>query len=303
MSHVRRCALVCLVLSPLPAAADPVAATVNGEVITVAELDDLAAAQRTDTRLPAAQQRQLRADVLNLLIDEKLVRQFLKANGPKVEPAEVERQFAALEAGQKGMGKTIDAYLKEVGLTAAQVKENFRQMLQLARYLEAQGTDDRLRQYYELTRDLFDGTTVRVSQIVIRTGPASTAEDRRRAVEKLRAVRADVLAGKTDFTLAAKLHSESPAGPLGGDLGFIARKFQVDEAVARAAFAMQANQLSEVVEAEAGYHLILVTERKPGKGSKYEAVVGDVRECFETDLRQALLADLRKKGRIEVKAR
>jgi peptidyl-prolyl cis-trans isomerase C len=300
VSHAGRCALLCLVASAPVPAADPVAATVNGEAITVADLD---AATTPDKRLSPVEQRQLRADVLNLLIDEKLVRQFLKANGPKVDPAEVEKQFAALEAGQRGMGKSIDDYLKETGQTAAQVRENLRLMLQLARYLEAQATDERLRQYYELTRDLFDGTTVRASHIVIRTGPSTPAEERRRAVEKLRAVRADILAGKIGFAAAAKAHSQDPTGPAGGDVGPIARKFQVDEAFARTAFAMQPNQLSDVVETEAGFHLILVTERKPGKGSKYEDVVRDVRECFEADLKQALIADLRKKGRIEVKGR
>jgi peptidyl-prolyl cis-trans isomerase C len=261
------------------------------------------AAITPDKRLSPVEQRQLRADVLNLLIDEKLVRQFLKANGPKVEAAEVERQFAALEAGQKATNKSIDDYLKETGQTAAQVRENLRLMLQLTRYLEAQATDERLRQYYELTRDLFDGTTVRASHIVIRTGPTTPTEDRRKAVEKLRAVRADILAGKVAFAAAAKAHSQDPTGPTGGDLGPIARKFQVDEAFARTAFAMQPNQLSDVVETEAGFHLILVTERKPGKGSKYEDVVRDVRECFEADLKQALIADLRKKGRVEIKSR
>jgi parvulin-like peptidyl-prolyl isomerase len=300
VSHAGRCALFCLVAVVPVSAADPVAATVNGEVITVAEVETVAT-QSADKRLSPVEQRQLRADVLNLLIDEKLVRQFLKTNGPKVDPAEVEKQYAALEAAQKGMGKSIDDYLKETGQTPAQVRENLRMMLQLTRYLEAQATDERLRQYYELTRDLFDGTTVRASHIVIRTGPTTPTEDRRKAVEKLRAVRADILAGKIDFASAAKAHSQCPTGPKGGDLGTIARKFQVDEALARTAFAMQPNQLSDVVETEAGFHLILVTERKPGKGSKFETVIGDVRECFEADLKQALLADLRKKGRIEVK--
>ena len=300
MSTAGRCALLCLVASAAVVASDPVAATVNGEAITVGDVD-AAVALSADKRLSPVELRQLRTDVLNLLIDDKLVRQFLKANGPKVETAEIEKQFAALEAGQKGAGKTIDDYLKETGQTAAHVRENLRLMLQLTRYLEAQATDERLRQYYDLTRDLFDGTTVRVSHIVVRSGPTMPTEDRRKAVERLRSVRAEILAGKLTFAAAARAHSQCPTGPAGGDLGVIARKFQVDEGLARTAFAMQPNQLSDVVESEAGFHLVLVTERKPGKGSKFEDVVRDVRECFEADLKQALLADLRKKGRVEVK--
>jgi parvulin-like peptidyl-prolyl isomerase len=305
VSHAARCAVFALVVAPgIVPAADKVAAVVNGEPLTVAELD--AAVAQVPTRsapLSAAQKRQQRLETLNVLIDDKLVRQFLRQQGPKVEVGEVEKQFAALEAAQKAQGKTLDEYLKETGLTAARVKENFRLMLQLAKYVEAQATDDRLRAYYEANRDLFDKTTVRASHIVLRVAPAAPPAERQQAVAKLRAIRADLGAGKTDFAAAAKAYSQCPSAPQGGDLGYIVRKFQVDEAFARAAFAMKVGEVSDVVEAEDGYHLIWVTDRKPGKASRYEDAAADVRDCFEAELKQNLLTELRKKAKIEIKIR
>jgi parvulin-like peptidyl-prolyl isomerase len=249
----------------------------------------------------AVQKKQQRAEALQALIDDKLVRQFLRQRGPKVEPAEVERQYAALVASQKAIGKSIEEYLKENGLTAAQVKENFLRMLQLARYVEAQATAEHLRAYYDANRDLFDKTTVRTSHIVLRIGSNASQAERQKAIEKLRGIRSDLVAGRMEFAAAANAHSQCPSGPMGGDMGYIVRKFQADEAYARTAFALKVGEVSDVVETETGFHLIWVTDRKPGKASRYEDVVDDVRECFEAELKQSLVTELRRKAKIEIK--
>jgi parvulin-like peptidyl-prolyl isomerase len=297
-----RCALFLLVVPALAAAGDKVAATVNGEAVTAAELD-AAVGQLTpaDTPLSAAQAQQQRADVLQLLIDDRLVRQYLRRQGPKVDPAEVDRQFAALEAGLKKQDKTIDAYLNECGLTAARAKENFLRMLQLARYTEAKATDADLRSYFEANRDFFDKTTVRTSHIVLRLPTTATPSEREKAREKLKAIRADLAAKRVEFAAAAKAHSQCPSAPNGGDVGYIVRKFQADEPYAKAAFALPVGGVSDVVETDQGYHLIWVTDRKPGKPVKYEDVAAEVRECFEAELKQILVAELRKTAKIEIK--
>ena len=75
----------------------------------------------------------------------------------------------------------------------------------------------------------------------------------------------------------------------------------MDEAYSRVAFSLKVGEVSDVVETPAGYHLIWLTDRKPGKPSQYEDVAPDVRDCFEAELKQSLLADLRKKAKVEVK--
>jgi peptidyl-prolyl cis-trans isomerase C len=295
------CALFLFVTSAL-VAGEKVAAVVNGEAITAAELD-AAVANLPPVEMPvsAAQKQQQRADVLQLLIDDRLVRQHLKTHGPKVDPAEIDRQFAALEASLKNQGKTVDAYLKECGLTAAQAKDNLLRMLQLARYTEARSTDEQLRSYFEANRDFFDKTTVRTSHIVLRLTAGSTPAERQQALGKLKAIRADLAAKKVEFAAAAKAYSQCPSGPNGGDVGYIVRKFQADEPYAKTAFALPVGGVSDVVETDQGYHLIWVTDRKPGKPAKYEDVAAEVRECFEAELKQVLVAELRKKAKIEIK--
>lgn len=299
-----RLAFALLVLSAAAAiAAEKVAAVVNGDAISIAEVDSALKQLQPSTEISAIQKRQQRAEMLQVLIDDKLVRQYLRQHGAEIKPSEVERQLVALEASQKAMGRTLEEYFKETGLTAAQAKENFLRMLQLAQYVDSRATPERLRAYYDANRELFDGTTVRTSHIVIRFGREATPAERQKATEKLRSIRAELAAGKIEFAAAAKKYSQCPSAANGGDMGQMVRKFQADEAYARAAFALKVGEVSDVVETDSGVHLIWVTDRKTGKPSKYEDAAADVRECFEAELKQSLLTELRKRAKIEIRTK
>jgi len=276
-----------------------VAATVNGEPITLDDVDALLK-RASPTPLDAAHQRARRLDALEGLSDELLVRQFLRQHGPKVDDAEVNQAYAALEAAQKAQSRTMAEYLKESGLTEAQARENIRALLQMARYVHDNTTEEVLRKYYDENKDFFDQTTVRVSQIVLRVGRLAPAQERRAARERLEGLRAQIAAGAIDFPAAAKAHSHCPSGAQGGDLGFIARKWQVHEPIARAAFALQIGELSGVVESEVGLHVLKINERRPGPGSTFEKSVEEVRACYAEDLRLSLAAKLRAQAKIEV---
>jgi peptidyl-prolyl cis-trans isomerase C len=293
------------VLQKLGLAAEPrqvVAARVNGEVISLAEVD-AALKQRLMplSAETAAQMRQLRAEVLTGLIDDLLVRQFLREHGPKIDPAEINQQLAALQTALKAQDKSFAAYLREQDQTEVQLRANMTLLLQLDRYVKQNTTEADLKHFYEANKDYFDNVTVRTSHIVIRLPADAAPAERDKARQRLRALRADIAAGKIDFASAAKANSQSPSAPKGGDIGFIERKFQIiDEAYAKTAFAMKVGEISDVVQTEIGLHLIKVTERKAGKPLKYEQVAENVRDAYAEELRIALLNQLRKKAKIEV---
>ena len=102
-----------------PNPAPEVAATVNGEAITVAELDAILNADLVRVPLTNMQRRQLRAALLEDAIDEKLVRQFLAKNAAKVDPAEIEAQMTALKAQLIKENQTLPEFLKRTGQTEA----------------------------------------------------------------------------------------------------------------------------------------------------------------------------------------
>ena len=101
------------------------AATVNGETIAVAELDAALNVNLPAAPLTVGQRRQLRAALLNDLIDDKLVKQFLAKNGPKADPAEIDAQMTSLKARLVKENRTLADFLKETGRTEAQLRDDW----------------------------------------------------------------------------------------------------------------------------------------------------------------------------------
>jgi len=90
-SHILSLAALAIATAALaqpPAKPDnTVAATVNGETITLADVDAVLNHTLPLTPLTTAQRRQMRIEVVSDMVDDLLVRQFLRKNGPKVDPA------------------------------------------------------------------------------------------------------------------------------------------------------------------------------------------------------------------------
>jgi peptidyl-prolyl cis-trans isomerase C len=74
-----------------------------------------------------------------------------------------------------------------------------------------------------------------------------------------------------DFAALAKEYSEGPSNTRGGDLGFF-RRGQMVKPFEDAAFAMEPNQVSDIIETRFGYHLIKVYEKKPESVLAYAEV-------------------------------
>lgn len=278
-----------------------VAATVNSQPITVAEVDAALGASLPSAPITAAQRRQLRAAVLNDLIDDVLLKQFLAKNGPKVDPAEIDAQMRALTARLIRENRTLAQFLKDSGQTEAQLREFWTTNIQLAGYVKKQATDDQLKAYHAANRDHFDKVEVRLSHIVIRLGRNVPPTERAAAREKLQTLRGDIAAGKADFVAAARKVSQCPSALKGGDLGFIPRRgLPEDEPFAKAAFALKVGELSQVIETDYGLHLLLVTDRKPGTPSTVEKCIVEVLEAYTDDYRMELVARLRKEAKIVV---
>ncbi len=282
-----------------PSAPAKVAATVNGEAVPLERVDAYIRAHFAGVPLGASQLKAIRTEVATDLADDLLLRQFLRKNAPKVEPAEVDRQLAALAESLRAKGQTHAGYLNDTHQTEAEMRETWADLIALQGYVRASVTEIELQKYFEAHRDHFDGVEVRAAQVLFRAPP--TAVERAIAREKLQALRAEIAGGKLDFAAAAKKHSHCPNAARGGDLGFIPRKGGLqDEAFAKAAFSLEVGEMSPVVETAAGFHLIRTTARTPGTPAAFERCVEDVRDAYADDLRTDLIARLRREGQVVV---
>jgi parvulin-like peptidyl-prolyl isomerase len=282
-----------------PAATAP--AVVNGESISMADLEAaLKQAGPTPMQLSEAQRRQYQIQALYFLIDQALMRQFLAKNAKPADPEEVNRKLVDMAGALKKQGKTWQDFCKDTNQTPAQIRAGITQHVQWYSYARDHINDAELEQYYKDYKDLFDRTTVRIGDIFLPLPSTATDGERAAARGKLGELKAQIADGKIDFATAAKAHSRGPTAEMGGDLGFVPRKWAVEEAIARSAFGMTPGQVSDVIETEYGVHLIKVTERKAGTPSDFTKIKNDVREVMIEDMYFNILAQQRKSAKIDI---
>jgi parvulin-like peptidyl-prolyl isomerase len=278
---------------------DTVAATVNGEAVTVGEIDAILKATLPSTPLSLPQQRELRRALLEDLIDEKLLRQFFAKHAPKVEPAELDAQMAALKAALVKENTTLEDYLRRRNQSAAQLKDEWLSRIQLSHYVKELATDEKLKAYHAANRDHFDRKEVRVSHILIRVARDATDVERSAAKERLERIRAELTSARLSFPVAARKYSQCPTAFKGGDIGFLPRRgLPEDEPLAKAAFSLPVGGLSDVIQTDRGFHLLTVTERKAGIPSVLEKCIVEVLDAFTEETRAELVKTLRKESSI-----
>ncbi len=79
-------------------------------------------------------------------------------------------------------------------------------------------------------------------------------------LDEINKIREEIIEGKT-FEDAAAEYSICPSGAMGGDLGYFGHG-QMVKPFEDAAFELEIGKISEPVETQFGWHLILVTDKK-----------------------------------------
>jgi peptidyl-prolyl cis-trans isomerase C len=280
------------------------AAVVNGQPISLADVDAAVKVMNSPSavQVPKSRRRQMRMDALAMLIDNQLLQQFLRKNAAPADSKEIARHVAELEAALKKDNKKLADYLAENGVTEAQLREQITNALQWRDYTQGRVSDADVQHYYADNKDFFDGVQVRASHVLIRVPLTGSEADVQAAKARLQTIREEIESGKITFADAAKKYSQCPSAPDGGDVGYFPRKFVWDEEFSKAAFnpQLKIGDMIGLVRTEAGWHLIKLTDRKPGKPTEFAKIKDDVRELYLTELRMNIVAAQRKQARVEV---
>ena len=308
-------ALIMLV-SPAYAAesqsADKKVAVVNGTVIKQAELDSevnrYLARLQSQRRVPDdLELSQVRKKALESLIAGELLYQESQKKGIKVDQMEVDAQLAALK-GRFPTEAEFNNALSMANLTEADLTLKIERNLAISKLLDGQiggkttVSEEETRAYYDANLEYFKKPEqVRASHILIKVDPGADEAKKAEARARIELIQAKLKKGE-DFGALAKEYSEGPTGPKGGDLGFISRGDTV-KPFEEAAFAMKPEQVSDMVETDFGYHLIMVTDRTPEGTLSYEEVKDNLQKYLKQQKIQTEIAEyvetLKAKAKIE----
>lgn len=161
----------------------------------------------------------------------------------------------------------------------------------LGRVQPAEIRPEEIEAYYEKHRERFERPEqIRLRQILV--------EDRATAVQALAALEAG-----EDFGDVARRLSTDPNAPRGGDQGELARA-DLPPVFVDVVFGLKAGETSPIVEAEYGYHVFQVVERKSGATVPLADAEAEIRQLLhqrraDRVMRQ-VLAEARSRYNVQV---
>jgi peptidyl-prolyl cis-trans isomerase C len=287
-------------------AADSVAVTVNGVNINESQVEAQLKPQlaKVGAQLPPTfieqYKKQLRGQVLEGMIVEQLLDGKVKENNIIVTEEEVVGHLEKAAAQQNLLLSDIKEMMEARGQSFDEAKQRIKKGLAYQKLMDTQWagkinvTEDDAKKYYSENKTKFETPEqVRASHILITPDTNDPNADPNQAKATAKAKAEDLLKqikGGTDFAELAKTNSgDTYSAVQGGDLGFFG-KGQMVPAFERAAFALKAGQVSDVVETQFGYHIIKLTDHKDANTIPFEQAKDDIVKLL-TQTKQADLAE------------
>jgi parvulin-like peptidyl-prolyl isomerase len=290
-------------------------ATVNGQQISAQEFNTEVDRLLASGQFPPQLLQHLQAQIIERLIDQKLIEGAVASANITVTDAdvdaklaEVREEFAAASEEIYGERRELDEMIAEMGISPQELRESISQSIAIERLLEAQGmtapTGPEVREFYDQNQEFFTRPEqVEARHILIRVEPEAPEEAWEEARQRAQAVHAEVTAPGADFAEIARTRSEGPSAPQGGDLGTFPRGRMVPE-FEEVAFGLQAGQISKPVRTQFGWHIIQVTERQDEGVVPFDEIAEDLeRELRNQSIQQHLaeyLESLRAQATIEI---
>lgn len=280
-SRLRRFGLATLLAWPAamalaqttPRSADFIVAVVNNELVTRNEVDQRMAelreqARRSNAKLPA--DAQLRKEVVEALINERVIITYARDSGMKVDEAELDRAVANVAAANKMSLDTLRERLKAEGLDMTRFRNNLRDQIlaERTREREVQGrlriSDADVERFMEeQAAQRGRVATLNLAQILVAVpdGASREVENQRRA--RAEEVQRRLLAGEA-FDKLARQYSEDGNRERGGEIGAKPQDKLPDLFVEAVQSVPVGGVTPKLIRSGAGFHLLKVLSRTDG---------------------------------------
>jgi len=240
---------------------------------------------------------------VDTLVNTKLLSMFLARQKIPVPSEKVDEQVEQLKQQLTKDGQDLATSLLQNNISMDDIRKEYEGRLRWDLYWRPKATDATLRKYVAEKRDLFSGTQLRASHILIRVEPDASDADKQKARQKLASIKKEIEGGTLTFGAAANKYSEDPAnsGGAGGDLDYFTLGTGLVEDFTNVAFKLKKGMISDPVETPFGLHLIQVTDRKEGKPVDFEQNKPYIMTAYATDLQKTVVTAERKTAKVDIK--
>jgi peptidyl-prolyl cis-trans isomerase SurA len=301
------------------AVVEEIVARVNNEIITREDLEHARASLETEVRdeCTNCSAEQIRTqietkdkDLLRDLIDQSLLVQRAKDSGISVDAEVIKRLDAIRLQNKLPSMEALEAEVTKSGQDFEDFKNQIRDQLLTQELIRKEvgskiiiSHEDVVKYYNNHKSEFVRPETVVLREIFVSTEgkPDADLPALRKKAENLRD---RVLNNGEDFGAMAKRYSDSPTAQQDGELGAFQRS-QLDAKIADKVFALNRNQMTEVMETKTGFEILQVQERFQEGEQPLDKVEPEIsnklyQEKMEPGLR-AYLETLREDSYVQIK--
>lgn len=295
---------------------DRVAALVNGDVITLQELEERAGAdlRRADAEPAGPARERARARALRQAFDgllaEKLFAAQVSALGVEVTEAEIDQVVEDVKRRNNLDDARLEQALASQGMDKAAYRKAVKRDLESMRLVQlkirskVKVSDEDVQNYWQTHPQEFRADEeVRVRHVFLAVKEGAAVTEVARVRERAEKALARLRRGE-DFALVARQVSEGPSASEGGELGWL-RRGTVQPEVEKVAFALQPGQISEPVRTRSGFQLLQVEDRRGGGPRPLAEVKEEIRDRLMNEqgdrYRSQFIAELKKDAVLDLK--
>ncbi|CAB3693740.1 Chaperone SurA [Trinickia soli] len=274
---------------------DSVAAVVNDDVITVRELDGrvgLIERRLAQQHAPVPPQDQLRAQVLNQMVLERIQLEKAKEDGIVVDDAAVQKTLQRLAAANNLSLDVYRARIEAEGVPWSVFTRDARNELTLSKLREKEVdskvtvSDAEVANYIASQRGpgARAQQDLRIEHILVKAPAGASEADVAAAQKKAEAILQQAKGG-AKFETLAKQNSQAADAAKGGDLGFKAPSTLPAPFVTAAAQLRPGEVNPDVIRTDAGFEVMRLVDRRVGVGGS----AADAPKLVQTHVRHILL--------------
>ena len=199
----------------------------------------------------------LKAKAVGIKVSEKMLLEKLRKVKAKFKSDSI------FEHRLSDRGMTVDQYKQEL-----EIDMYMDQLIKKEIEPKIKITEKDSQAYYDKNKSKFEiQEKVRASIMLLRFNPKEGKAGEQAVLKKFESILIQVKNG-ADFGALAQQHSQDSLASKGGDLGFFTQK-QMLPAFSSRAFKMKVGEVSEIFRTGHGFHVIKVTDRKPGSLSSF----------------------------------
>ena len=199
----------------------------------------------------------LKAKAVGIKVSEKMLLEKLRKVKAKFKSDSI------FEHRLSDRGMTVDQYKQEL-----EIDMYMDQLIKKEIEPKIKITEKDSQAYYDKNKSKFETQEkVRASIMLLRFNPKEGKAGEQAVLKKFESILKQVKNG-ADFGALAQQHSQDSLASKGGDLGFFTQK-QMLPAFSSRAFKMKVGEVSEIFRTGHGFHVIKVTDRKPGGLSSF----------------------------------